>query len=166
MTGCAASNCVLLALDAHRAAHKPLEPQASASDFDLTLRQMLARAIRETARNRDEIATAMSALLSGSGVDSVTRRHLDSWSAPSQRAWRFPMSYMPSFIEATGAAFILEELARRCGYVVVKVEDAWLLELGRVSAAKIYLANREREIGAGLSPEIMDRALARGRSAK
>ena len=90
------------------------------------------------------------------GEGEVTKAQLDSWTAPSRDAWRFPLSYLPAFVEATGAVWLLDLLAERCGCKVVHGEAAVLLELGVVNATMRHLRQREAEIKKSLPGDLVD----------
>lgn len=104
----------------------------------------------------------MTDLMFGDAGDGeVTKAQLDSWTAPSRDGWRFPASHLPAFIQATGAVWLLDLLARRCGCSIVRDDHAGLIELGELSAAKERIAARENEIRKSLPKSLLKDIMGR-----
>ncbi len=124
-----------------------LESRHSPQDHDLSFRNGLARALKESSLSRAQVAARMTDLMYGdAGESEVTKAQIDSWTAPSRDAWRFPLSHLPAFIQATGAVWLLETVAAACGCVVLTDEQAGLIELGEIRATQVRLDARERAL--------------------
>lgn len=129
--------------------------------FSLELRNLLSCAVKESALSRAEIAAAMTDRLFGDAGDGeVTKAQLDSWTAPSRDAWRFPLEYLPAFLEATGAIWLLDKVAEKCGCRVLVGEQALLAELGAIALHKKRLSEREVELKRTVPADVL-RRLAR-----
>jgi hypothetical protein len=115
-------------------------------NWDGELRAALSEAIKNSGRNRAEIAAAMEEALGADPHYPVSVSTLDAWTAPSRTDWRFPLLYLPAFIEATGATWVLGRLAAKSGHQVVTGEAAIGAELGAVLAQQDELRTREREL--------------------
>ena len=126
-------------------------------DIDAQLRNALSRALKECPQSRATVAARMTDLLFGDAGDGeVTKAQLDSWTAPSRDAWRFPLAYLPAFIEATGAVWLLDLIAERCGCKVVHGKAAVVLELGLLQATKTHIKRREAEIRKSVPKDLLD----------
>lgn len=84
----------------------------------------------------------MSELL---GVE-VSKSQLDSWTAESKDAHRFPAEYLPAFCAATGYKEPLRLMARLVSCYLLESEEALLAELGRIDQIKRDLTKKERAV--------------------
>ncbi|MCZ7655562.1 MAG: hypothetical protein M5R42_16855 [Rhodocyclaceae bacterium] len=57
------------------------------------LRQLLSNLLKEQPSLDLEVAARISRLTGG----DITKHQLDSWTAESREAWRFPLEYLPAF---------------------------------------------------------------------
>jgi hypothetical protein len=115
-------------------------------NWDGELRAALSEAIRQSDKSRAEIAVAMEDALGADPNYPVSVSTLDAWTAPSRTDWRFPLLYLPAFIEATGATWLLARLAGKSGHQVVTGEAAIGAELGAVLAQQDELRAKERAL--------------------
>ena len=123
------------------------EPVPGAFDFDLQLRNLLNRAIKESPKSRAEIAAAMTDLVFGDAGDGeITKVQLDSWTAPSRGDWRFPLCYLPAFVKAADAVWLLDKVAAMVGCKVLVGSEALDAELGRIQRKMAELKRRERAV--------------------
>lgn len=119
-------------------------PPARIRDWDARWRSAIVHAMARSGKTREEIAAEMTASLT---LDRpISKAMIDAFAAPARRGWRFPVAYLPAFIAATGAHWLLHVLAIPCGRRVITLQDARILELGRVAAEIDRLKAREREL--------------------
>jgi hypothetical protein len=92
----------------------PRSPQFEAGSLDvaLQLRATLSEALRESTQSRHQVAARMSEL---TGAD-ISKTMLDSWTAESKEAHRFPVEYLVAFEVATGSTLLTELIAQKRGY--------------------------------------------------
>ena len=117
-------------------------------NFDAEWRRLLNAAIGGSGKTREAIAVEMEELLGADPDYAISVATLNAWTAPSRSGWRFPAIYLPAFIAATGAHWLLDGLARRCGRHVITGEQAAQLRLGALLAEKERLRREERELRA------------------
>ncbi|WP_119301102.1 hypothetical protein [Dongia deserti] len=96
--------------------------------FDREWRAALNQAIEECGFGRGNIATEMERLLGNDPDYPVSVALLNAWTAASKTDYRFPLIYLPAFVRATGATWLLDRLASKCGRVVVDDEMAQLAQ--------------------------------------
>lgn len=132
----------ILALDE---TERTCSPRGSLN-FDAELRAALAEAIKASGKSRSEIAAEMEDLLGSDPSYPISVSTLDAWTAPSRTDWRFPLLYLPAFIQATSAIWLLARLAEKCGHKVISGSDADHAELGSVVAQQEQLKKRERDL--------------------
>ena len=143
----------------------PREPDSTpgAFAFSLELRNLLSRAMKESPLSRYALAARLTDLIYGdAGEGEVTKAQLDSWSRSSD-AWRFPLEVLPAFVEATGAYWLLDKVAERCGCRVLIGEDAVLAELGAVSTLRERLGKREAALKKSVPDSVLRRLTAERR---
>lgn len=109
-------------------------------NIDLQVREYITQALKKTRLSRYEVAGKMSELL----AKEITKSQLDAWSAESKEGHRFPLSYLPAFIEATGDTTLMKFIAEKCGGFYIENEDAIYTELGRIEQAKKELTEKEK----------------------
>lgn len=137
------------------------EPTPGSFGFSLELRNLLSQALKECPLSRAEIAGRMTALMYGDAGDGeITLTMLNSWTR-SADAWRFPLEALPAFVEATGAVWLLDRIAERCGCKILVGEQALLAQLGAIALKKRRLSEIEAEIKRTVPTEIIDRVLNR-----
>lgn len=115
-------------------------------NIDIEWRAALNDAIDESGLTRDVIAAEMTRLLGADPRYSISKANLDAWTAGSRTAWRFPVIYLPAFIEVTGASWLLDRLARMHGRHVVDDDTLRLAEIGRTECEIDRLQGRSRTI--------------------
>jgi hypothetical protein len=135
-----------LALDGFFEVPKPIDPAPGSQNFDHELRGALHKAIKDSPLPREEIAAEMDRLLGSDPDYPVTKATLDSWTAPSRTDWRFPLLYLPAFVQVTGAHWVLELVARRCGCTVLVGKEALLAQLGQAKSEKTRWSRTESAI--------------------
>lgn len=112
--------------------------------FNITqqLRELVSEGLKQSSLSRYGVAARMSELLGA----EITKSMLDSWTAESKEAHRFPAEFLPAFCEAVGYLEPLHLLAKTLRCHVVESNEAWLMELARIEQAKRELARKERSI--------------------
>lgn len=137
-------------------------PAAIAGELDTgnAVRASLSNAIRTAPATREEVAQQMSHLVYGDNGDSkITRPMLDSWTAQSRTAWRFPLEYLPAFARATGSMVPLQLIAERCGCRILVGEEALLAQMGVIETQRWLLQHDEKTIWQQLSRDLAARIL-------
>lgn len=120
----------------------PRSPIPGALDVGIALRGVISRLLKESALSRFEIAARMSELTG----QEITKHQLDSWTAESREAWRFPLEYVPALEVAVGTHDITVWLADLRGARLSVGREALEAQLGRVSRMKDELARQERDL--------------------
>ena len=105
-------------------------PQPGSLNLDLELRAALTEAIAGSDKTRERVAEEIEVLLGNDPDYPVSKALLDAWTAPSRTGHRFPAAYLVAFIHVTGAHWLLDRLATRCGRVVLTGEAARHAEIG------------------------------------
>lgn len=119
---------------------------AGSSNVGRELRAALSKAIETCPHSRAEIAARMTEALFAEGEDGeVTLSQINAWTAASKDGWRFPLEYLPAFVGATGAVWLVDWIAQRAGCRALRGEQAVLVEL---SAKKLLQRRREEEVKA------------------
>lgn len=157
-----ATNRQCLPLELYADRSKLLSGQGDDADIDLRFRMTATQAIKESSISRAQIAAAMTDSMYGDGGDQeVTVSQLNTWTAPSRSDRRFPVSHLPALVQATGAIWLLDLIARACDCVVVKADEAWLLELAAATALQRRAETRVKELSEGMSAEMVEALTAR-----
>lgn len=111
-------------------------------DIAAAIRACLTRCIKQTKYSRWQIAARMSEMLDR----EITKYQLDAWTAGTKDGHRFPLEYLPAFVQATGSFHILKLVAAYCGGDFVENADTLHLELGRIADQERILRDRKRAI--------------------
>lgn len=101
--------------------------------FDAEWRAVMNEAISSSGKTRESIAAEMEALLGNDPEFPVSKAIVDAWTASSKTAWRFPAIYLPAFIHATGADWLIDRLAAKCGRITLSHDEQRQLEIGRLT---------------------------------
>lgn len=150
-----------MSLDGYFAVPRDPEPKAGAFNISISLRNELSRALKESPMSRAKVALGMTELLFGDAGDGeVTKAQLDSWTAPSRDAWRMPLEYLPALIQVTGAVWLLDHLAEKCGCRVLVGEQALFARFGTMLAMQKSLAGKIADLKKALDQETLDRLLS------
>jgi hypothetical protein len=138
------------------------EPAPGSANFDLELRALLSKALKQTTKSRAQVAADMTDLIYGdTDAGSITAAQLNSWTAGSHENWRFPAAFLPAFLIATGATFVLERLADKCGCQILVGEEAVLAEAAALRAVAQNAQKRLDQLTRKISPETAQRVIAR-----
>lgn len=118
-------------------------PTSGSLNFDREWRMALNEAIEQCGHGRGNIATEMERLLGNDPDYPVSVALLNAWTAPSKTDYRFPLIYLPAFIRATGAFWLLDRLAGKCGLATV---DPELAMIGQLREGKEQIAALLKDI--------------------
>jgi hypothetical protein len=145
---------------------RPAEASPGAMNFDAELRGALKLAMKQSASDRDDVAAAMTMMLGGEGDEPgagdefrVTRAQLDAFTAASKSAWKMPVTYLPAFIKATGAVWLLDMIAGKCGCRVLVGEEAVLAQWGALELQEQRLKAEKKRLQRALPPAMIDRLI-------
>jgi hypothetical protein len=139
-------------------------PRPGSMGFTAELRSALARAIKECPKSRAIIAAEMTDLVFGetAGDDGqITVDQLNAWTAPSRTPWRFPLEYLPAFVEVTKAFWLLDIIAERCRCRVLFGEEAKLAIVGALQHQRERLRAVEENLKSRIDPSAAERLLKR-----
>lgn len=117
-------------------------PLPGALDVGLAVRHMLSDLLKSSPRSRFEIAAHMSELTG----HEITKHQLDSWTAESREAWRFPLEYLPAFEVAVETHQITTWLADLRGCKVLVGKEALDAEIGKLERLKEDAARKIKQL--------------------
>lgn len=103
-------------------------PTSGSLDYSVELAHVLSEALKQSPKSRYEIAARMSELVG----HEITKTMLDSWTAESKPAWRFPFEYAAAFEAASESTCLQQLLGRKRGSRILEGDEALLVELGRL----------------------------------
>ena len=103
----------------------------------------LAEDLRASPFPRGQVARRMSAVL---GVP-ISQAQLDAWTAPGKPGHRFPLEYLPAFVQSTGRHGALRAAVEGCGAVLI-MPDQVRRDLVMVEEERRRLASRSRTLSA------------------
>lgn len=104
------------------------------------LARAISRALRECDLDREAVAAGIARYL---GRDTFSKHMLDAYSAESREQHRVPAEVYVALAHVTGASWLLDELAKPLGCVVLEGEEAHLAELGRIEVLQRQLDQRK-----------------------
>jgi hypothetical protein len=111
-------------------------------DISRSIRAIITDSLRQSPKSRHQVAARMSELLGR----EITKAQLDAFSAESKENHRFPLEYLPAFVEATGDRSLIRFIAEKCMGYYIENADALHLELGRIHEQEKVLKDRKRII--------------------
>lgn len=120
----------------------PAVPSVGGLDVGLGLRHLLSDLLKASPATRYQIAARMAELTG----HEISKHQLDSWTAESREAWRFPLEYLPALEVALESHAITAWIADLRGCTLLVGKDALLAELGKVERAKQDLLGREKTL--------------------
>lgn len=101
---------------------------AGSFDIDRQFREAISSALKNCPLSRWQVAARMSELTG----NEITKAMLDSWTAESKEAHRFPAIYLPAFCEAVGCSEPLMMLGKLVGVFVLPGPEALRAEIQRI----------------------------------
>ena len=120
----------------------PVHPVPGALSLGTPLRGLLSDVLKRAPMSRFDVAARMSELTG----DHISKHQLDSWTAESRNAWRFPLEYLPAFEAAVQTHEITAWIADLRGARLSIGREALEAQLGKVSQMRDELAKQERAI--------------------
>lgn len=114
----------------------PAQPAPASMDYDKEIRHLLSAALKETKNSRFEVCARMSELIG----HEITISMLNSWTAESREAWRFPLAYATAFEIACDTFCLTEYQARKRGCKVYAGDEVRQAEIGRLESQMGELA--------------------------
>ncbi|MDB5802311.1 MAG: hypothetical protein JWL63_3250 [Rhodocyclales bacterium] len=120
----------------------PHTPIPGALDFGKVLRSLISDLLKASPLTRFEVAARMSELAG----QEITKHQLDSWTAESREAWRFPLEYLPALEVALETHALTIWLADVRGARVSVGREALEAELGKIARQKQEMAEREKRL--------------------
>lgn len=116
--------------------------QVETKPLGLRIKETIAEAIKNSGMKRYEIAGLMSENL---GIE-ITEGMLNSYTAESKDGYRMPAEYFPIFCRITKDYAVLEILVAASGGRMVKSEEIYYLEMGRIQQAEKALKKKHRQL--------------------
>lgn len=114
---------------------------AGSFDIDRQFREAISKALKDCIPSRWQVAARMSEL---TGCD-ITKVMLDSWTAESKEAHRFPAIFLPAFCEAVGCSEPLRMLGKLVGVFVLPGPEALRAEIQRIEEEINKKQNEKRK---------------------
>ena len=108
------------------------EYQAETKPLTLRMKEAIAEAIKGSGLKRYAIAGQMSEQI---GTE-ITESMLNAYTAESKEGYRMPAEYLPVFCRIVKDYSVLEILVAAAGCRMIKSEDAYYLEIGRLQTVE------------------------------
>lgn len=115
---------------------RPVVATPASMDYDKEIRHLLPSALKQISKTRYEVCARMSELIG----HEITISMLNSWTAESREAWRFPMAYATPFEIACDTFCLTEFQARQRGCKVYAGDEVRQAEIGRIESQMSELA--------------------------
>lgn len=113
-----------------------------ALNLSISIRSVLAEAIRASGRGRERIADEMSVLTD----HKITKTTLDAWAAESREPWRFPAAFIPAFEIAASTYAVSNFLAQVRGCRLLIGKESLNATLGQLEMQRDDAARKIREL--------------------
>ena len=118
------------------------EYQPESKPLTLRIKEAISEAVKNSGLKRYDIAGRMS---EHTGQE-ITESMLNSYTAESKEGHRMPAEYMPIFCKITQDFAALEILAAAAGARLVKSDEIYFLELGRLEQAEKSIQQKRAAI--------------------
>lgn len=116
--------------------------QKETKPLGIRLKEAISEAIKNSGLKRYEIAGKMAEFL---GFE-ITESMLNAYTAESKEGYRMPAEYFPIFCKLTKDYTILEILVSSSGGRMVKSDEIYLLELGKLSQAEKAIQRKKKQL--------------------
>ena len=116
--------------------------QTETKPLGLRIKEAISEAMKNSGLKRYAIAGQMAEYL---GIE-ITESMLNSWTAESKEGHRMPAEYYPIFCKLTKDYTILEILTASAGGRMVKSEEIYLLEMGRLQQAEKVIQRKRTQL--------------------
>lgn len=120
------------------------QPAPGSFDIGPQLRHVITLSLKQWPFSRHQAAAQMSELL---GVE-ISKSMLDSWTAESKEAHRFPAEFLPAFCQVVGSTEPLRVLTDTAGCYMARSEEAVAIELAQLEMAERQLQERKKQLKA------------------
>ncbi|MBW2090938.1 MAG: hypothetical protein JRI34_02290 [Deltaproteobacteria bacterium] len=121
---------------------REIQPDEASLICGHRIKKLIAQSIKESDYSRIQIANRMSEQL---GVE-ITQAQLDAWTAESKNSHRFPLEYLPLFVNATESWTLIIEACRMCGGHFAKGKEILHVEMGKIKEIEAQLKERKKAI--------------------
>jgi hypothetical protein len=118
------------------------EYQPDSKPLTLRIKEAIGEAVKNSGLKRYDIAGRMSEHL---GME-ITESMLNSYTAESKEGYRMPAEYMPIFCKITQDYTPLDILVAAAGARLVKSDEIFFLEMGRLEQAEKSIQQKRAEM--------------------
>lgn len=116
--------------------------QMETKPLGIRVKEAISDAIKNSGLKRYDIAGRMSEHL---GTE-ITESMLNSYTAESKEGYRMPAEYFPIFCKIVKDYTVLEVLVAAAGGRMVKSEEIYLLEMGRLQQAEKTIRQKQSQL--------------------
>ncbi len=116
--------------------------QVETKDLGLRIKEAISEAIKNSGLKRYEITGKMSEFL---GLE-ITESMLNAYTAESKEGYRMPAEYFPIFCKLTKDYTLLDIVVAASGCRMVKPEEIYYLEIGRLQQAELAIQQKKRQL--------------------
>lgn len=116
--------------------------QIETRPLGLRIKDAIGDAIKNSDLKRYEIAGRMSEQL---GME-ISESMLNSYTAESKEGYRMPAEYIPTFCKVVQDYAVLDMLVAASGGRMVKSDEIYLLEMGRLSQVEKTIREKKAEL--------------------
>ena len=116
--------------------------QLQSKPLSLRIKDAISEAIKNSGKKRYVIAGEMGEQLGS----EITESMLNSYTAESKEGYRMPTEFIPVFCAITKDYKVLDILVAAAGCRMVKSDEIYLLELGRVAQIEESAQKKKAEI--------------------
>lgn len=116
--------------------------QTETKPLGLRIKEGISEAMKNSGLKRYTIAGQMTEYL---GIE-ITESMLNSWTAESKEGHRMPAEYYPIFCKLTKDYTIMDILTASADGRMVKSEEIYLLEMGRLQQAEKTIRQKQSQL--------------------
>jgi len=116
--------------------------QVETKPLGIRMKEAIAEAIRNSGLKRYDIAGQMSEFLNV----EITESMLNTYTAESKEGYRMPAEWLPTFCKITRDYTVLEILVAAADGRMVKSEEIYLLEMGRLQQAEKTIRQKQSQL--------------------
>jgi len=121
---------------------KEIQPDEASLICGHRIKKLITQSIKESDFSRIQVANRMSEQL---GIE-ITQAQMDAWTAESKNGHRFPLEYLPAFINATENWILIIKSCRMCGGHFAKGKEILHVEMGKIKELEIQLKERKKAV--------------------
>ena len=116
--------------------------QVETKPLGTRMKEAIADAIKNSGLKRYDIAGQMSEFLN----TEITESMLNSYTAESKEGYRMPAEWLPTFCKIVRDYTVMEILVASADGRMVKSEEIYLLEMGRLEQAERSIRRKQRQL--------------------